>query len=94
MSAKTLPEIETAMEADDFHALEQKILRAVEMLKAAREAQGAAEREARRWREQVEEQRAEFESMRRENVGLRREREEIRSRVEKMLKQIEALEKS
>ena len=93
MSAKTLPELETTVDADDFHALEQKIFRTIEMLKTAREAQAAAERETRRVREQMEEERAELESLRRESVALRREREDVRGRVEKMLKQIEAAEK-
>ena len=93
MSAKTLPEIEepVTIDADDFHALEQKIIRTIEMLKTEREARAAAERELRRVREQIDGRHDELDSLRREVVGLKREREEVKSRVEKMLKQIDAM---
>ena len=76
---------------DDFQALEQKVLRTIELLKSAREAKAAAERDVTRLREQLEVREEEIESLRQEVVGLRREREEVRSRVEKMLRQIEDL---
>src|SRR5713101_581710 len=80
MSVKAVPEVESKAESsqssDDFQA---------------REGQAAAERDARRLREQVSGRDEETESLRREVVALRREREEVRGRVEKMLKQIDAL---
>lgn len=95
MSAKTAElEEELASSADDFHALEQKVFRTIELLKSAREAQAAAEREARRLREQIDGRSDESEALRREVVTLRREREEVRARVEKMLKQIDSLTES
>jgi septal ring factor EnvC (AmiA/AmiB activator) len=75
----------------DFRSLEEKVLRTIELLKSAREAKAAAERDAARLRQQVNEREEEVETLRREMVGLRREREEVRTRVEKMLGQIEAL---
>jgi len=75
----------------DFKSLEEKILRTIELLKSAREAKAAAERDAARLREQLNEREEEADSLRQELVGLRREREEVRTRVEKMLGQIEAL---
>ena len=92
MSAKAAAEIEELVPADDFHALEEKIFRTIEMLKAAREAQAAAERESRRLREQMQDGHGELDSLRREAIALRREREEVRARVEKMLKQLDTLE--
>jgi predicted nucleic acid-binding Zn-ribbon protein len=77
--------------SDDFQALEQKVYRTIEMYKAAREARAAAERDAQRLREQLEEREEEVEGLRREMVQMRREREEIRGRVEKMLQQIDTL---
>ena len=91
MSVKTAPEIDEIASADDFHALEEKIFRTIEMLKSAREAQASAEREVRRLREQIDGRHDEAESTRKEVIALRREREEVRTRVEKMLKQIDAL---
>ena len=80
-----------ASATDDFHALEEKIYRTIELLKEAREAKAAAERTAARLREQLEGRDGQTESLRAEVVALRREREEVRTRVEKMLKQIETL---
>jgi hypothetical protein len=86
-----MEELSVAVPADEFHALEEKILRTIEMLKQAREAKALAERTAARLREQLESRDDQTQSLRAEVVALRREREEIRTRVEKMLKQIEAL---
>ena len=75
----------------DFHSLEEKILRTIELLKAERAAKATAERAAERLREQLSEREEELDSVRAELVALRREREEVRTRVEKMLGQIESL---
>jgi chromosome segregation ATPase len=91
MSVKAMREMSTEVSADDFHALEEKVYRTIELLKAAREAKAAAERDASRLREQLETREEEFETLRSEMVGLRREREEVRTRVEKMLRQIDEL---
>jgi chromosome segregation ATPase len=84
-------EVASASSNADFKSLEEKILRTIELLKSAREAKAAAERDASRLRQQLHEREAEIDTMRQEMVGLRREREEVRARVEKMLDQIEAL---
>ena len=75
----------------DFQALEQKVMRTIELLKAAREAQVNAERDAARLREQLTEREEESETMRSELIALRKERQEVRTRVEKMLTQIDSL---
>jgi chromosome segregation ATPase len=77
--------------ADDFQALEEKIFRTIEMYKSARQSQAAAERDAQRVRQQLEEREEQLVSLRREAVQLRKEREEIRGRVEKMLEQIDSI---
>src|ERR1700677_2810796 len=76
---------------DDFQALEEKIYRTIEMYKSARQAQAAAERDAQRLRQQVEEREEQLVALKRETVQLRKEREEIRGRVEKMLEQIDSI---
>jgi septation ring formation regulator EzrA len=76
---------------EDFPALEEKIYKAIELLKSAREGQAAAERDANRLRDQLEQREEELELVRAEVVSLRKEREEVRGRVEKMLKQIDTL---
>ena len=91
MAVKAIREAVTPIHADDFHALEQKVYRAIEALKAARAAKEAAERDVTRVRQQMAERADELGSLRHEMVVLRREREEVKSRVEKLLKQIEVL---
>lgn len=83
--------VEVAPSTADFKSLEEKILRTIELLKAAREGKVAAERDASRLREQLTARDEELEAQRQELVSLRREREEVRTRVEKMLKQIDEL---
>jgi chromosome segregation ATPase len=94
MSLKAARELEPETEPphrEDFPALEEKIYKAIELLKSAKAAKAAAERDAQRLRDQLEQREEELEMLRSETVGLRKEREEVRGRVEKMLKQIDAL---
>ena len=83
--------VEVTPSTADFKSLEEKVLRTIELLKSAREGKAAAERDAARLREQLNEREEEVDTMRQELVGLRREREDVRSRVEKMLDQIDTL---
>jgi len=94
MSLKLAREMEPETEirnGDDFPALEEKIYKAIELLKSSREGKAAAERDAGRLREQLETREEELDVLRGEMIALRKEREEVRGRVEKMLKQIDAL---
>jgi chromosome segregation ATPase len=91
MSARALPEIEPQTATNDFHSLEEKIYKTIELLKSARDAKAIAERDAMRLREQLEEREEEVETLKGQLVGLRREREDVRGRVEKIIKQIDAL---
>jgi chromosome segregation ATPase len=95
MSLKLAREMETETETrtlnDDFPALEEKIYKAIELLKSAREGKAAAERDAGRLREELETREEELDVLRGEMIALRKEREEVRGRVEKMLKQIDTL---
>jgi translation initiation factor 2B subunit (eIF-2B alpha/beta/delta family) len=91
MAVKAVEQVADRVPADDFQMLEEKVYRTIELYKAARQAQGTAERDAQRLRHQLEERQEQVETLRRETVQLRKEREEIRSRVEKMLEQIESI---
>ncbi len=91
MSVKAVREFSPDVSPDDFHSLEEKVYRTIELLKAARDAKAAAERDAARLREQLELREEEIDAMRRETISLRKEREEVRGRVEKMLRQIDEL---
>ena len=52
MSVRTA--IAPEISADEFHSLEEKVYKTIELLKSAREAKSAAERDAARVREQLE----------------------------------------
>jgi len=91
MALNAVEQVAEQVPADDFQALEDKIYRTIEMYKAARQAQAAAERDAQRLRQQMQDREEELVRLRREAVQLKKEREEIRGRVEKMLQQIESI---
>jgi predicted nucleic acid-binding Zn-ribbon protein len=94
MSVKAARELEpetTRSFGDDFPALEEKIYKAIELLKAAKAGKAAAERDVQRLRDQLEQREEELEMLRTAVVSLRKDREEVRGRVEKMVKQIDAL---
>lgn len=94
MSTKGVKELEPETEKLDsmeLPALEEKIYKAIELLKSAREGKAAAERDVNRLREQLEQREEELDLLRTEAATLRREREEVRGRVEKMLKQIDQM---
>ena len=91
MASNAVDPVAEQVPADDFQALEDKIYRTIEMFKAARQAQAAAERDAQRVRQQMQDREEELIMLRRETVRLKKEREEIRGRVEKMLQQIESI---
>ena len=78
----------STISVDEFQALEQKVLRAVEIVKREREARAAAEAEVALLRQQLTAQQSSTES---ELNALTKEREAVRQRVEKMLQQMDEL---
>ena len=91
MASNALERVAEQVPADDFQALEDKVYRTIELYKAARQAQAAAERDAQRLRQQLQDREEELATLRRDSVQLKKEREEIRGRVEKMLAHIESI---
>lgn len=95
-----------AMTADDFSSLEDRILRAVNLVKreklartAAEERAGLAEERALKAEERATEAEAKLaeqvpvaEQLQKDVVALRAERDHVRQRVEKLLGQLDALE--
>ncbi len=77
--------------ADEFQALEQKVLRAVEIVKKEREARASAEAEAAALREELATYKSNARMTESELTTLTKEREQVRVRVEKMLQQIDEL---
>jgi hypothetical protein len=81
----------STISVDEFQALEQKVLRAVEIVKREREARAAAEAEVATLRAQLTEQQSFSAMAEAELTTLTKERESVRLRVEKMLSQMDEL---
>jgi chromosome segregation ATPase len=88
MSSST---ISPGISADEFQALEQKVLRAVEIVKREREARAAAESEVASLREQLAIYESNARAVETEINTLNKERDQVRLRVEKMLQQMDEL---
>jgi chromosome segregation ATPase len=80
------------LSASDFSALEERILRAVEVVRRERHARAAAEERAARAEEQLREQAPLMEQLEKDLNALRAERDHVRERVERLLGQLDALE--
>jgi chromosome segregation ATPase len=81
-----------ALSLDDFSSLEDRILRAVNLVKRERLARSAAEERATELEARLDDRNAAAEELQKEINALRAERDHIRQRVEKLLTQLDALE--
>ncbi|HUX28364.1 MAG TPA: hypothetical protein VMV39_06225 [Terracidiphilus sp.] len=81
-----------ALSADDFSSLEERILRAVNLVKRERQARAAAEEQAALAETRLREQLHLMENAQKDVDALRAERDQVRQRVEKLLAQLDALE--
>jgi hypothetical protein len=81
-----------AVSADDFLALEERVQRAVEVVKRERQARAAADARAAEAEAKVLAQAAQTERLQSELSVLRAERDQVRQRVERLLAQLDALE--
>lgn len=80
------------LSVDDFSSLEERILRAVNLVKRERLARAAAEERATQAEAKVLEQAPVTEQLQKEVTALRAERDQVRQRVERLLAQLDALE--
>jgi septal ring factor EnvC (AmiA/AmiB activator) len=86
------PNAALTVSAVDFSALEDRVVRAVEVLKRERQARMAAEERAKQAEDQLHERVANFEQLEKELHALRSERDQVRQRVDRLLAQLDALE--
>lgn len=77
---------------DDFTALEERVLRAVALVKQERQARLAADERAARIEAQMREQAPQMECLEAELAALKAERDQVRQRVDRLLQQLDALE--
>ena len=81
----------STISADEFQALEQKVLRAVEIVRREREARAAAEAEVTALREQLDQLTSASNTAQTQITSMNQERDQVRLRVEKMLQQMDEL---
>jgi multidrug resistance efflux pump len=81
-----------ALSVDEFSALEERILRAVNLVKRERQDRAAAEERANQAEEQLRQQTPLAEHLQQEVDLLRTERNQVHQRVERLLAQLDALE--
>lgn len=81
-----------ALSANDFSALEERVVRAVKLVKSERQARIAAEDHVTKLEAQLQEQSPLVKSLQEEVRALNTERDQVRKRVERLLSQLDALE--
>lgn len=78
-------------QADDFSALEERVMRMVELLRTERRERGRAEETAATLQQLLDEQGSQLDNAHEELRTLGRERDLVRGRVERLLKQLDEL---
>ncbi|HZZ39053.1 MAG TPA: hypothetical protein VFE06_07975 [Acidobacteriaceae bacterium] len=91
MATLSVQEEELSTTVDDFNALEERVVRAVEVVKTERAARAQAEETLEKLRHEAEEQGAALTLAREQLRTLEREREHVKQRVERLLKQIDEI---
>jgi septal ring factor EnvC (AmiA/AmiB activator) len=81
-----------AVSANEFSALEERVVRTVQLVKSERQARAAAEQRADKLEAQLSEQTPLVTSLQEEVRALNAERDQVRQRVERLLSQLDALE--
>ena len=81
-----------ALSSADFSALEDRVSRAINILKSERQAHAAARQRADELDHQLNEQRDLVRTLQEEVHALNGERDHVRKRVEKLLSQLDSLE--
>jgi len=91
MSTIALQEPELYLAADDFSAIEQRVLRMVELVKTEREARAAAEQQVSTLEEKIRQLLEQSSNTAAHIEALERERETVRLRVERLLKHLDEI---
>jgi seryl-tRNA synthetase len=80
-----------SLAADTFAALEQRVVRTIEMLRAERQLRMAAEKQLERAKEEMDLHALEVENLRSQLAALNQERDAVRQRVERLLANLDAI---
>ena len=91
MTMTAVKEQDLALAADTFSALEQRVVRTIELLRTEREHRATAEKQLAAAKEELELHGMEAADLRRELDGFHKEREAVRQRVERLLENLDAI---
>jgi hypothetical protein len=91
MSTLAFQATEASISTDDFAALEERILRTVELLKSERAARAAAEAKAAELHKSLEAQTADLLRVEAEVEAFKIERDLVRGRIERLLGQLDEI---
>ncbi|HEX3662356.1 MAG TPA: hypothetical protein VHU89_13045 [Acidobacteriaceae bacterium] len=91
MAALSVQEEELSTTADDFSALEERVVQAVEVVKKERAARAQADQTIETLRREAEEQGSLLAQTQEQVRLLERDREQVKQRVERLLKQIDEI---
>jgi uncharacterized protein involved in exopolysaccharide biosynthesis len=91
MSTAALQEPELPLAADDFSALEQRVLRMVELVKTEREARAVAEQRIANLEQKIQQLIEQSSNAATQVEVLEQEREAVRTRVERLLKHLDEI---
>jgi hypothetical protein len=81
-----------ALSSDDFSALEERVSRAVNIVRRERQARAEAQERAGQAEAQVREQALLVDNLQKELNAMRAERDQVRQRVDRLLAQLNMLE--
>ena len=81
----------TTISVDEFQALEQRVMRTVELIRNEREARASAEAEITVLKELLDTASSETSALTVELAALKQERAQVKTRVDAMLKQLDEL---
>jgi chromosome segregation ATPase len=84
--------VKLALSADEFSALEERILRAVSLVRRERAARTEAEERVARVESLLRDQAPQVDRLEKELSALRSERDQVKLRVERLLAQLDSLE--
>ncbi len=91
MTMTAVKEQELALTADTFSALDQRVVRTIELLRTARAHRANAEKHLAAVREELELHAMETADLRRELDEHNKERDAVRQRVERLLENLDAI---
>lgn len=94
MTTTMVKEQDLAVAVDTLAALEQRVVRAIELLNREREQRAEIEKELANVRAQLDAQHAQGATIQREIEELHRERDMVRTRVERLMSSLDAIEAS